>query len=267
MQCFATFSSPPGLAQYDPTTPPVPISGESVLRAKGKQSKLHAYLNRPSTNGGTQAGQPDGASQPLPPAPPSPSPPSHPPSQTSNKRAKTGGATQTGQQQRRLDHFFAKRSPTPPETPERGGAGDNPPSQPQSQAQSLDDFGDWFSGAASTSGSVSEGMGLATSASSAAAGMATAAPVKTSSDQWKALFRPRSPVKCRCGEAAVERTVLKDGPNMGRKFYVCNRPEGPANDPRSRCDFFSWKTAYLGQDKKPAAMKGGGAKRKMATKK
>jgi AP endonuclease-2 len=41
-------------------------------------------------------------------------------------------------------------------------------------------------------------------------------------------------------EPCVLRTVKKKGPNQGRQFYVCARPEGPP--PVGRCDHFQWST-------------------------
>jgi AP endonuclease-2 len=39
-------------------------------------------------------------------------------------------------------------------------------------------------------------------------------------------------------EPCVIRTVKKKGPNQGRQFYVCARPEG--SPPVGRCDHFQW---------------------------
>ena len=39
-------------------------------------------------------------------------------------------------------------------------------------------------------------------------------------------------VKCQCGVPARERTVVKEGPNTGRRFWKC----GNGDD----CDFFEW---------------------------
>ncbi|GAB4848465.1 hypothetical protein Ancab_003169 [Ancistrocladus abbreviatus] len=41
-------------------------------------------------------------------------------------------------------------------------------------------------------------------------------------------------------EPCVTRVVKKQGPNFGRRFYVCARAEGPASNPETRCDFFRW---------------------------
>ncbi|KAL9257434.1 DNA-(apurinic or apyrimidinic site) endonuclease 2-like protein [Drosera capensis] len=41
-------------------------------------------------------------------------------------------------------------------------------------------------------------------------------------------------------EPCVARVVKKQGPNFGRRFYVCARAEGPASNPETRCDFFKW---------------------------
>lgn len=39
---------------------------------------------------------------------------------------------------------------------------------------------------------------------------------------------------CKCGNAAVKRTVRKDGPNKGKEFWVCRKPQG------DQCGFFEW---------------------------
>lgn len=41
-------------------------------------------------------------------------------------------------------------------------------------------------------------------------------------------------VMCNCNEAAVTRTVQKDGPNKGRMFYTCGKPRD------QQCGFFQW---------------------------
>ncbi|KAL8160508.1 hypothetical protein V2J09_002045 [Rumex salicifolius] len=41
-------------------------------------------------------------------------------------------------------------------------------------------------------------------------------------------------------EPCVSRVVKKQGPNFGRRFYVCARSEGPSSNPETRCDFFRW---------------------------
>lgn len=41
-------------------------------------------------------------------------------------------------------------------------------------------------------------------------------------------------VQCKCGIAASQRTVQKDGPNKGRKFYTCSKPR------EDQCGFFEW---------------------------
>ncbi|KAJ8345175.1 hypothetical protein SKAU_G00293680 [Synaphobranchus kaupii] len=42
------------------------------------------------------------------------------------------------------------------------------------------------------------------------------------------------PTMCNCNEPAVTRTVMKDGPNKGRKFHTCSRPQD------QQCGFFQW---------------------------
>ncbi|KAG5279433.1 hypothetical protein AALO_G00077730 [Alosa alosa] len=39
---------------------------------------------------------------------------------------------------------------------------------------------------------------------------------------------------CNCNEAAVTRTVMKDGPNKGRMFHTCGKPR------EQQCGFFQW---------------------------
>lgn len=59
---------------------------------------------------------------------------------------------------------------------------------------------------------------------------------------WKSLLGGPSPMPL-CGghrEPCVMRTVKKPGPNLGRHFYMCARPQGPPTDPSSRCNFFLW---------------------------
>ncbi|KNC82673.1 hypothetical protein SARC_05050 [Sphaeroforma arctica JP610] len=41
--------------------------------------------------------------------------------------------------------------------------------------------------------------------------------------------------RCDCGNPAAERTVSKEGANVGKKFFGCGKGEG------ARCDFFEWK--------------------------
>ncbi|CAH6973671.1 Apex2 [Phodopus roborovskii] len=49
---------------------------------------------------------------------------------------------------------------------------------------------------------------------------------------WKSVLSHR--------ESCVMQIVKKPGPNMGRHFYICARPQGPPNDPSSSCNFFLW---------------------------
>mmetsp|Transcript_20964 Transcript_20964/g.73960 ORF Transcript_20964/g.73960 Transcript_20964/m.73960 type:complete len:594 (-) Transcript_20964:291-2072(-) len=64
---------------------------------------------------------------------------------------------------------------------------------------------------------------------------------KQPSAEWKALLGgPVPPPLCLHGEVCVEYKVKKDGPNCGRAFFTCKRPEGPKSDPNSRCRTFVW---------------------------
>ncbi|KAM3871828.1 DNA-(apurinic or apyrimidinic site) endonuclease 2 [Diretmus argenteus] len=59
---------------------------------------------------------------------------------------------------------------------------------------------------------------------------------------WKSVLHgPPPPPHCKVHrEPCVLRTVKKDGPNMGRQFFVCARPQGHASNPDARCNFFAW---------------------------
>ncbi|KAG8554509.1 hypothetical protein GDO81_003813 [Engystomops pustulosus] len=63
-----------------------------------------------------------------------------------------------------------------------------------------------------------------------------------SSAFWKTVLKgPPPPPNCKGhGEPCVLRTVKKAGPNCGRQFYVCARPEGHSTNPQARCNFFLW---------------------------
>ena len=65
---------------------------------------------------------------------------------------------------------------------------------------------------------------------------------KSLASAWKKLLTgPPPPPNCKAhNEPCLLRTVKKPGPNLGRKFFVCPRPEGHKNDPEARCNSFSW---------------------------
>ena len=61
--------------------------------------------------------------------------------------------------------------------------------------------------------------------------------------QWKSILKgPDPPPLCDGhNEECVLRTVKKEGPNFGRQFYCCTRPQGRATDKEARCKTFIWK--------------------------
>ncbi|XP_017264899.1 DNA-(apurinic or apyrimidinic site) lyase 2 [Kryptolebias marmoratus] len=63
-----------------------------------------------------------------------------------------------------------------------------------------------------------------------------------SSGFWKSVLHgPPPPPCCKVhGEPCVLRTVKKEGPNVGKQFFVCGRPQGHASNPEARCNFFTW---------------------------
>lgn len=68
------------------------------------------------------------------------------------------------------------------------------------------------------------------------------AKMGSSSGFWKSVLHgPPPPPSCKVHkEPCVLRTVKKDGPNMGRQFFVCARPQGHTSNPEARCNFFQW---------------------------
>ena len=61
--------------------------------------------------------------------------------------------------------------------------------------------------------------------------------------KWKSILKgPDPPPLCDGhNEKCVLRTVKKEGPNFGRQFYCCTRPQGRATDKEARCKTFIWK--------------------------
>lgn len=44
-------------------------------------------------------------------------------------------------------------------------------------------------------------------------------------------------------EPCVARVSKKAGPNLGRRFYVCARGEGPSSNPEANCGYFKWASS------------------------
>lgn len=59
---------------------------------------------------------------------------------------------------------------------------------------------------------------------------------------WKGLLKgpPPAPLCKGHDEPCVLRTVKKAGPNKGRQFWTCNRPEGHKTNREARCHYFVW---------------------------
>lgn len=59
---------------------------------------------------------------------------------------------------------------------------------------------------------------------------------------WKGLLKgpPPAPLCKGHDEPCVLRTVKKAGPNKGRQFWTCNRPEGHKTNREARCQYFVW---------------------------
>jgi len=63
---------------------------------------------------------------------------------------------------------------------------------------------------------------------------------------WRNVLHGRGPPAPRCKShnlICLLRTVLKKGPNKGRRFYVCPLPNGAPGQKGARCNYFTWATA------------------------
>jgi hypothetical protein len=80
-----------------------------------------------------------------------------------------------------------------------------------------------------------------TQGSSALAASSSSSSSSAASKFWTSVLSgPVAAPKCQCGEDTVERTTLKENANLGKKFYVCARPQGLPGAPGARCNFFRW---------------------------
>ena len=59
---------------------------------------------------------------------------------------------------------------------------------------------------------------------------------------WKKLLKgpPPAPLCSGHKEPCVLRTVKNKGPNHGKKFYCCARPQGHSTNKEARCNYFTW---------------------------
>ncbi|EDO40018.1 predicted protein, partial [Nematostella vectensis] len=75
-----------------------------------------------------------------------------------------------------------------------------------------------------------------TSASGRGRGRGTRTTGSNQSSRYYVCYSDENAIVCTCGNAAIQLTVRKDGPNQGRQFYKCSQREGG-------CDFFLWADA------------------------
>jgi AP endonuclease-2 len=59
---------------------------------------------------------------------------------------------------------------------------------------------------------------------------------------WKNILKGPPPAPPCSGhkEPCVLRTVKNKGPNHGKKFYCCARPQGHSTNKEARCNYFAW---------------------------
>ncbi|KAF9443310.1 DNase I-like protein [Macrolepiota fuliginosa MF-IS2] len=162
---------------------------------------------------------------------------------------KTNKKTKGGTGQSKLSSFFIKpaTSQTSPASSFKEKKGEKS-NQPQSLTDVIDDGDECLTlmqeFADSSQGSTSELNGEAKQA-------------------WNSLLAPVHPPNCAIhGEPTKEFTVSKQGPNKGKKFFLCSRPVGPGWDkgkaerlreevnPMYRCNFFQWSSEWRKQAKK-----------------
>ena len=67
-----------------------------------------------------------------------------------------------------------------------------------------------------------------------------------SSAGWQALFQRASErvPNCRHQEPCKKQTTKKAGPNQGKMFYSCARPEGPRSNREANCRYFKWASDW-----------------------
>jgi len=101
-------------------------------------------------------------------------------------------------------------------------------------------------------------MGVATAARSIGAGDAAAVATRVegngnvgdcfqAGEAWRNLRKRMAASTPRClghGEACQIRKVKKAGPNQGREFWTCPRPEGPKSRRECNCGFFVWNDEW-----------------------
>merc|ERR1740130_1081093 len=57
---------------------------------------------------------------------------------------------------------------------------------------------------------------------------------------------------CGCGQPSNQRTTRKEGPNCGRVFFCCAKPQGP-----ERCRYFQWADEPPRDPNQPNGQPGG----------
>lgn len=94
-----------------------------------------------------------------------------------------------------------------------------------------------------TSSSSSSSTNHLKPASSTSSSSSTPAPAPSTA--WASLLSGPVPAPmCACGVVTVERQSKQVNENLGRRFYVCPRPQGKTGDPNARCDFFLWADVH-----------------------
>jgi AP endonuclease-2 len=94
----------------------------------------------------------------------------------------------------------------------------------------------------STSSSCSGSDCSTKSSSQKATGSTNKAEQKAVIASWKNILKgpPPAPLCSGHKEPCILRTVKNKGPNHGKKFYCCARPDGHSTNKDARCKYFIW---------------------------
>ncbi|KAL7754091.1 Class II abasic (AP) endonuclease [Sorochytrium milnesiophthora] len=150
--------------------------------------------------------------------------------------------------QAKVSHFFKSGTkPTVPASPV--GSPASTPKKPKSGGQAR--ITSFLNGGGPKTSSVENATSLADSDAYPTEEDKAPPPPKSSStisSDWSALFGRREVPQCYHKEACTQYTVNKNGPNKGRKFWLCSRPVGEGSKTSGRkapltewrCDYFAW---------------------------
>lgn len=234
---------------WRPPADPPPLCTRHTFKG-GKQSKLQQWLtHRPSVSKSNGDLEPRGEGQ-LQSIEGNMSVPSGIRAQTYSSQGigkAKGSQAKGGSIQGTLMRFMSRQPTSQGDPASQGPGSSSRGTRPREDAQGLTEATEfWPSPGDALAVPQLERMKSDASGQSHAAGATeTALKAKEAADPrdvraaWGRIQAAMQPPRCKGHhEPCVIRTVKKKGENLGRQFYVCNRPDGPP--PVGRCDFFMW---------------------------